>query len=139
MGKFIGEVGLFQHRNNCKRFWIKGQLVYEANDGTNYVIKGGWHTDGRSDPLNCPIATCRLYKSLLHDLLYGAQVTTRKQADQLFLEESENIKTSKILRCKEYIGVRLGGWNAWNRATPKSREYYRQFIEVIPNEKLATD
>lgn len=139
MGKFIDCLSIKQSRNNCKMFYVSGQMEYHADNGDTYKIVGGWESDGLSYPLKilgCPIASCRLKKGLLHDILYGSQIVTRKQADTIFAEPTDDIPTSWMLRKRDYLGVRIGGIFAWNSKKEKDIIHLRKFITI---QKSITD
>lgn len=55
--------------------------------------------------------------AILHDYLYKAQITTRKVADQIFLEAmlSPPAMVSPATANSLYVGVRLGGGRPWNQ------------------------
>ena len=56
---------------------------------------------------------------VLHDWLYLRKVTTRKEADDLFLEamlvDWRHHKSRHIIAYIEYYAVRLFGWLMWNK------------------------
>lgn len=90
-----------------------------AESGTQYVVPTGFITDLASIP--------RLLRSVydingksrqaavLHDYLYCAQLTTRSEADSLFLDALESLGIGWATRWSMYLGVRSGGWVYWNK------------------------
>lgn len=54
---------------------------------------------------------------IVHDYLYQSKISTRKEADDIFLEAMlvswKGRRFGKFIACMEYWGVRLFGWLAW--------------------------
>ncbi|MDA8485149.1 DUF1353 domain-containing protein [Pseudomonas resinovorans] len=92
---------------------------YESSYGSIFTVRRGFITDLASIP--------RLLRSVydingksrqaavLHDFLYCAQLTTRVEADRLFLEALESLGIGWATRWSMYLGVRSGGWIYWNK------------------------
>lgn len=53
-------------------------------------------------------------ESTLHDWLYYNAFVKRNVADKIFLEAMESRGKSFFIRWGMYLGVRAGGWKAWN-------------------------
>lgn len=106
--------------NNNRLFELLEPLPIEIND-TPYVIPIGFVSDGQSVPrclwilLDAPICGVTLIPSIKHDWLYKMQITTRKQADQIYLQDLIN-SGWKRWKCRlTYVGLRWFGWKAWNK------------------------
>lgn len=54
-------------------------------------------------------------ESLFHDLLYRQQEIKRRQADQTMLSMMQDRGVPLPIRWIVYLGVRIGGWAAWNK------------------------
>lgn len=136
-GYFSGKALIDHHPLNCKLFYVKREIKYYADDGRIFTVKPGWLTDGASFPtrlLGCPFAGCYLESAILHDLLYRTQTITRFDADNLFLESANYSNVQVYTKSKMYLGVRVGGWNAWrkNKSTIKD---YTKYLEITNVEK----
>lgn len=57
--------------------------------------------------------------AIVHDYLYVMQPFTRYEIDYLFLRIMEQLEVGWFKRHIMYRGVRIGGWNAWNRHNEK--------------------
>ena len=104
--------------------WEPGEWVlccdvtYTSLDGVRYVIPAGFVTDFASiprpaqalyaidDETRCP--------ALLHDWLYCLQLTTRAEADALFLEALGRAGVRWSKRRLMHGAVRVGGWRYWS-------------------------
>jgi len=53
--------------------------------------------------------------AVIHDALYTCKKTTRKKADQIFLEGMKVLKASIFTRYTMYAAVRLFAWTVWNK------------------------
>lgn len=51
---------------------------------------------------------------VLHDYLYQTQIYSRAKSDSILLEALEVVGVKWITRWTTYLGVRSGGWMAWN-------------------------
>lgn len=60
--------------------------------------------------------------AVVHDWLYFAQVTTRAEADWVFLELMRRGGVAWCVRWAMYSGVRAGGWVAWGRHGNSARK-----------------
>lgn len=52
--------------------------------------------------------------AVLHDWLYRAKPFSRSEADLIFLEAMKAEKVGWFERWVFWVGVRIGGWVAWN-------------------------
>lgn len=97
---------------------LKEALIYAGSDLV--VIPEGFIFDGASVP---QIFTNLFPKSgarydraaCLHDWLYATQTTSRKEADDLFLEAMKADGVNWATRRTIYRAVRMFGWSAWNK------------------------
>lgn len=138
MGRFSGTAVIERVYDDCKKFIVMKNLIYTSDDGRMFVMKKGWITDGASFPsrlLGCPYAGCYIEPALLHDMLYNSQIVTRSEADALMLEAMRSNGVGWYTRTKIYIGIRSGGWTAWNKVAETRRMYFKGFVSVV--EKLA--
>lgn len=103
--------------------------------GVTYEVPEGFVTDFASIPRPLwpiyPKTGRYQLAAVVHDFLYWEQTTSRKDADQIFLEGMEESGVSKKDRLIIYHAVRQGGEGAWKknaeqRAAGKPR--------VIPSE-----
>lgn len=53
--------------------------------------------------------------AVIHDYIYATAITTREIADKVLLEAMGVIGLPWWRRWPIYIGVRVGGWYAWNQ------------------------
>lgn len=70
------------------------------------VLQGALKKGGNSKPA-----------AVLHDFLYARQVTTRLQADRIFLAALLAYRVPKRGARLYYAGVRMGGGKPWDRYT----------------------
>lgn len=80
-------------------------------------VPAGFITDGASVPrlfwsLFSPTGSY-LGAAVVHDWLYKAKVTTRKEADSIFLAAMKAAGVGFVTRSLVYSAVRAGGWSAW--------------------------
>lgn len=97
---------------------LKEALIYAGSDLV--IIPDGFIFDGASVPklfTNLfPKSGARYDRAAcLHDWLYATQTTTRKEADDLFLEAMKADGVGTITRRTIYRAVRMFGWSAWNK------------------------
>lgn len=75
--------------------------------------------------------------AVLHDFLYAAQICTRAQADEILrlacIADGEPAAVARVY----WLGVRLGGWRAWNDHKRKgmsscffSQDAYRAWLKA---------
>ena len=55
--------------------------------------------------------------AVVHDFLYSGQGLSRAIADAIFLEAMTDLGVGRWKRWVMYAGVRLGGWQAFKKAT----------------------
>lgn len=97
---------------------LKEALIYAGSDLV--VIPAGFVFDGASVPqlfTNLfPKSGARYDRAAcLHDWLYATQTTSRKEADDLFLEAMKADGVNWATRRTIYRAVRMFGWSAWNK------------------------
>jgi len=87
------------------------------------TIPKGYRTDLASVPripgIYWRVGGKAVLPSIVHDWLYecGDPDLTRKSADKVFLEAMRNEDDPRwpTTRWAMYMGVRMGGWNAWRK------------------------
>ncbi|QCD52795.1 DUF1353 domain-containing protein [Campylobacter sp. RM16192] len=97
---------------------LKEALIYVGSDLV--VIPAGFIFDGASVPklfTNIfPKSGARYDRAAcLHDWLYATQTTSRKEADDLFLQAMKADGVNWITRKTIYRAVRMFGWSAWRK------------------------
>lgn len=86
-------------------------------NGDCYTIPEGFVTDFASVPrclwwLLPPMG--RYGKAaLLHDWLYSVRTTSRKEADEIFLDAMLMMGVRKLIALAMFVAVRLFGWTRW--------------------------
>lgn len=96
--------------------------------GKTFTVPVGFKTDFASVPrigiIYAALGDTAHEPAVVHDWLYYAGVTTRKEADQILLEAMVVFGVSAWRRWPIYWGVRAGGWYAWDdhrkKEDPKS-------------------
>lgn len=58
--------------------------------------------------------------AFVHDWLYACQRVSRKESDKIFLDMMTKDKVNYFKKYLIYLGVRAGGWYAWNSKTSES-------------------
>lgn len=126
------------------QFVVWEALYYISKALTTWIVPRGFITDFASIPrllrwvFNINGKSRRA--AVLHDYLYVMQITTRAEADAMFLEALEACGVDWATRQSMYLGVRSGGWIYWNkRSKPGSAKkdfvpegYFDQLNGFIP-------
>ena len=101
------------------------------------TILPGFETDGASIPRlfwSCagePFSPHFVAAAVCHDALYAAELCTRDQADDTFLELLEIEGLSWFHRNLFWVAVRVAGsWAAWDDHTPKTIAAARNFCSL---------
>lgn len=101
--------------------------VYEVRQQLDFFgrqlhvrVSPGLLTDGASVPRflwwwGDPFVGAYTAAAVLHDGLYAAQHTSRREADALLLEAMLDSEVRPTQAYAFWLGVRLGGWLPWNR------------------------
>ena len=102
--------------------WVVDRdLIYHSKAGDWYAVPRGFITDLASIPkaLRWLIDVNGKHRraAVLHDYLYCSQITTREEADALFLEAMGMIGVDTYQRNAMWSGVRAFGWRYWNKRT----------------------
>lgn len=103
-------------------------------NGWNITVLKGFIWDGASIPQNlwddigCPIDYAE--ESLVHDALYRTNLLDRKSADKIFHKLLIRNGVSPVIAKMMYLGVRVGGEDAYNH-TPSKAEY-RKYVMITP-------
>ena len=132
MGIFKGRTLLDHSVGKCDEALLTSELIYYTNDGRKITILPFWITDGASFGnrlLGCPFRGCYLTPSILHDILYRAQLLSRSESDDLLKEANEAEGVNFFMKYKMHIGLRIGGWVAWDN-NKKNADKYRQYIRI---------
>jgi hypothetical protein len=84
-----------------------------------FTVPIGFFTDFSSVPRFLPLVYACLgdtahQPAVLHDWLYYAALTSRRQADEILLEAMKTYEMSPWRYYPIYWGVRAGGWAAWD-------------------------
>lgn len=94
-------------------------LRYLSTSGRRYVVPSSFITDLASIPRLLRGVFDQNGRSrpaaVLHDYLYCARLTSRAEADGLFLEALESVGMPWAVRRSMWAGVRMGGWIYWNK------------------------
>jgi len=61
-------------------------------------------------------------ESVIHDFLYQTAMVERSVADRVFLEAMKVRGKKPWIRWCMFLGVRLGGWKAWNDHREKEKQ-----------------
>lgn len=99
---------------------VEAPLVYtRASTGVTYTVPEGFVTDFASIPRPLwpiyPKTGRYQLAAVVHDFLYWEQSTTRKEADQIFLEGMKESEVPTKDRSIIYSAVRGGGESAWKK------------------------
>lgn len=101
---------------------IERPLIYDDGQAT-YTVRNGFRTDLASFP-----GIARIWKSklgptappsVLHDALYEARITSRREADRLFYRALRSVGVKRLDAFVIHLGVRLGGGWYWRRVRPR--------------------
>lgn len=110
-----------QANDDGKTFTLLSEFIYElGNDPQRIiVVPKGFITDFASVPqlfwnILPPWGTYGK-AAVLHDWNYKKQEFTRKFCDDILMESMTTLGVPKWKRVAIYLGVRLGGWAAWNQ------------------------
>lgn len=98
---------------------LQTPLVYEAKDGTTFVVPAGFVTDYASIPAvvqwRYPKSGPWKWAATVHDYLYRSNGVTRQYADNILREGMEARNIPWRVRQIFYVGVRIGGGITWNK------------------------
>jgi hypothetical protein len=115
--KFLNNLVVDNNQGAGKAYKLYRALEVSV-DGKLIVIPKGFETDFASVPWFFTRLFPKFHKttnrpSVLHDYLYVSRITTRKQADDLFLKAMLSDGVKKWRAYSMYWAVRLGGSSAW--------------------------
>lgn len=101
---------------HCIRF------SYWDAEGKEWMVEAGSLTDLASIPralwaIIPPHAGPYIGPATIHDDLYRRQITTKEEADDLFAEMMDMADVPHITKQIIVEGVRVGGWDAWDKHT----------------------
>jgi|SRR6185437_5424361 len=110
---------------------VVNPFTYIIDDTTKVTVPTGFCTDLTSVPqlfwnIFPPPGGMYGKAAVIHDYIYyyGTvynykdninQSITRKQADQVFMQAMNDLNVPWYTRYTLYIGLRVGGWNTWNK------------------------
>jgi len=131
MAKFLTSLTVTEINDGVFAVSYKPFLYQSDLYGPVIEVPIGFYTDFSSVPRLGIIYSClgnvAHQPAVIHDWLYYAALTTRKLADQILLEAMIVIDLPFWRRWPIYLGVRAGGWNAWNvhrkDGNPKAGKY----------------
>ena len=118
---------LYSPQENPKRPWLLmsdcAYLTDVPEGGDTVVISAGYRTDLASVPrvpgIYWRVGNRAILPAIVHDYLYEHDPHDwgRKVADRIFWEAMADEKDPPwpTTRWAMYMGVRLGGWRAWQR------------------------
>ncbi len=117
MGYFLNKLEL--EVRGFRDFVVIKPFHYKANNGVVYTVPMGQETDLAS-VWNIPFASLFLAgrgnkAAVVHDYLYRTGKVSRKTADLIFKEALRSQGESRLIAWTMYIGVRLGGWTAYQK------------------------
>lgn len=102
-----------------RHFEVMSPLVYVSDLlGGSVVVDTGTITDLASIPF-LPRHRTWSRAAVVHDGLYQSNGVTRKQADDVLREAMIVLDVPAWRRGVVYIGVRVGGWKAWDKHRAK--------------------
>lgn len=103
------------------KYWtILQPLIYESDVAQKvFIVPDGFVTDFASVP-RLPLAFLLAgdeahEAAVVHDYIYSKHLTTRAQADAVFLEAMKATGEPAWRRTLMWAGVRFGGWIAWRK------------------------
>lgn len=115
-------------KRNKKRpgtFILTEQFMYVTKKGFSIVVPKGSVSDLASIPrvlrLFIQVNGRHSDAAIIHDWLYykkghsGARQFTREECDAIFYEAMLESEVPKLKAWTMWMGVRVGGWVAWNR------------------------
>ena len=103
----------------------RGNLAYKCyRTGRTYIVPSGFVCDGASIPrllwalVGHPFDKRWRKESVLHDWFYRTTEhgISRKMADQIFYDSLRDGGLRYTKAQLMYLGVRAGGWVAWNKS-----------------------
>lgn len=111
--------------------WVLAEpwaVPFQLDDGRRGTVsvKAGFETDGASVPRMAwfcaghPMESPRVLAALAHDWLYAAQVTTRKEADEIYAAILKAVGRASWRVKVEYLALRACGGAAWDKDKDKT-------------------
>jgi len=108
------------------KFRLLLPLIYSNPYGCQYVVPRGFETDFASIPwfLHGIINKHGKYDvpAVLHDWLYSSGIASRAEADKIFMVTMKDAGVKEWKYRMMYIGVRMGGWLAYNKYRRRDKE-----------------
>lgn len=109
--------------------------IGDLSSGWKIEVPAGFVTDFASVPRilwNILPPTGKYGKAaVLHDWLYHRQEYTRAFTDSIFAEAMDALGVPAITRGAMYLGVRIGGWVAWNQHKRENAEAAAKAKEAL--------
>ena len=123
MGSFSGDIDL-RALSDGDHWKTLDPIAYKDDAGEALLVPAGFITDLASVPRVFWNILPPFGKydgaAILHDWLYSTQQFTRSKSDGLLLEALESEGVSWLTRWVIYLGVRAGGWAAWDGHTQEN-------------------
>lgn len=101
-----------------------------------WMVRNGFRTDLASIPrifwrvIGHPASGDVVAASVLHDALYRVQVTTRAEADERLYRAMLARGANRAKAWAVWLGVRTGGWVAWNAVKPADKIAGRKLVTL---------
>ena len=115
-------------------------LLRNVLPGFDLLICAGFAFDGASIPrvgwslLGLHPMSPRVQASaLIHDACYAAELTTRREADDLFAWCLRMDGLDTLRRRIMWRAVRIGGGVVWSRHTPEGIAHAREYCHIVPS------
>lgn len=78
-------------------------------------------------------------ESLFHDLLYRKQEVKRRVADTTLQSMMQDRGVPFLIRWSVYLGVRIGGWSAWNQRAAENAAAKKLAQNVAADNQIPID
>lgn len=103
---------------DCGRKYLLTKAFHVDYNRTMFIVPRGFVTDFASVPRGLwnifPPFGRYSKAAVLHDWLYQTGKVARGEADRIFLECMKELGVPAWKRWAMYLGLRVGGWAAWN-------------------------
>jgi len=115
-----------------RKYQLLGDLHVETSKykimlATGMIFNGADIPEAFWSLIGCPLDFA--LEAAVHDALYRSRVLGRKDSDEVFYELMQQQGVDSIKARKMYLGVRIGGANAYEEGMNTMAEY-RDYIKV---------